>query len=81
MTVLFESVSRCPEPRCLPAWAARRPRGVSDTTLRARRDESADAGVFEEIAAEALAAYDSIIDLDLSEVSSDGSLHNALCGG
>jgi hypothetical protein len=36
--------------------------------------------VFEEIAAEALAAYDSIIDLDLSEVSSDGSLHNAPCG-
>ena len=42
---------------------------VSDTTLRARRDEWVDAGVFEQIATEALGAYDRIIGLDLSEVA------------
>ena len=33
---------------------------VSDTTLRARRDEWIEAGVFDDLAAEALAAYDRI---------------------
>ncbi len=54
---------------------------VSDTTLRARRDEWIRAEVFDKIAAEALAAYDRVIDLDLTEVSIDGSLHKAPCGG
>lgn len=51
---------------------------VSDTTLRGRRDEwiAADA-----LIAEALAAYDRIIELDLTEVSLDGSQHKAPCGG
>ena len=40
-------------------------RQVSDTTLRARRDEWIDAGVFEQLKAEALAAFDRIIGLDL----------------
>ena len=54
---------------------------VSDTTLRSRRDEWLDAGVFDQLAVEALAAYDRIIGLDLSEVAIDGSQHKAPCGG
>lgn len=54
---------------------------VSDTTLRGRRDEWIAAGVFDALIAEALAAYDRIIELDLSEVSLDGSQHKAPCGG
>jgi len=54
---------------------------VSDTTARARRDEWIAAGVFDAVAAEALAAYDKIIGLDLSDVSLDGSLHKSPCGG
>lgn len=54
---------------------------VSDTTLRSRRDEWIVAGVFDALAAEALAAYDRIIELDLSECAVDGSQHKAPCGG
>ena len=54
---------------------------VSDTTLRARRDEWTDAGVFDAVVSEALAAYDRIVGLDLSEVSVDGSQHKAPAGG
>lgn len=54
---------------------------VSDTTLRSRRDEWIAAGVFDALIAEALAAYDRIIELDLTEVSLDGSQHKAPCGG
>ena len=54
---------------------------VSDTTLRARRDEWTDVGVFDAVVSEALAAYDRIIGLDLSDVSVDGSQHKAPCGG
>ncbi|MCP5029156.1 MAG: IS5 family transposase [Actinomycetia bacterium] len=54
---------------------------VSDTTLRARRDQWIDAGVFDQLAAEALAAYDRILALDLEHVAIDGSLHKAPCGG
>jgi transposase len=54
---------------------------VSDTTLRARRDEWIDAGVFEQLKAEAMAAFDRIIELDLADVSVDGSLHKAPYGG
>lgn len=54
---------------------------VSDTTLRARRDEWLDAGVFDLLREHALHAYDKIIGLDLSEVAIDGSLHKAPCGG
>ena len=54
---------------------------VSDTTLRARRDEWIDAGVFDELYTEAVAAFDRICGLDLSEVSLDGSTHKAPCGG
>ena len=54
---------------------------VSDTTLRARRDEWIDAGVFEALKAEALAAFDRIVGLDLDDVALDGSLHKAPYGG
>ena len=54
---------------------------VSDTTLRARRDEWVTAGVFDQLRAHALHAYDRIIGLDLAEVAIDGSLHKAPCGG
>ncbi|WP_428118707.1 IS5 family transposase [Candidatus Poriferisodalis sp.] len=54
---------------------------VSDTTLRSRRDEWVAAGVFERIAAEAIAAYDRIVGLDLDDVCIDGSTHKAPCGG
>lgn len=56
-------------------------RQVSDTTLRARRDEWIDAGVFDALKTEALAAFDRIIGLDLDNVALDGSLHKAPCGG
>ncbi len=54
---------------------------VSDTTLRARRDEWIDAGVFDALAAETLAGYDRLIGLYLSFVAVDGSIHKAPCGG
>jgi transposase len=54
---------------------------VSDTTLRARRDEWIDAGVFEALKTEALAGFDRIVGLDLDDVALDGSLHKAPYGG
>ena len=54
---------------------------VSDTTLRARRDEWIEAGVFEDLVSEAIAAYDRIVGLDLAEVAVDGSAHKAPSGG
>jgi hypothetical protein len=56
-------------------------RRVSDTNLRARRDEWIAAGVFEQLKDEALAAFDRIIGLDLDDVALDGSLHKAPYGG
>lgn len=54
---------------------------VSDTTLRARRDEWLAAGVFDALADEAIAAYDRIVGLDLSDCAIDGSQHKAPTGG
>ncbi len=54
---------------------------MSDTTLRARRDEWIDAGVFESLKTEALAAFGVIIGLDLDHVALDGSLHKTPGGG
>lgn len=56
-------------------------RVVSDTTIRARRDEWEAAGVFGALVEEALRAYDKIIGLDLSEVAVDASQHKAPRGG
>jgi transposase len=53
----------------------------SETTLRNRRDEWLRAGVFDALVEQALAGYDKIIGLDLSEVSIDGSQHKAPFGG
>jgi len=47
-------------------------RQVSDTTLRARRDEWIAAGVFDQLRDHARHAYDRIIGLDLREVALDG---------
>ena len=54
---------------------------VSDTTLRARRDEWIDAGVFDELAEAMLASYHLEIGLELGDVAVDGSLQKAPCGG
>ncbi len=54
---------------------------ASETTLRGRRTHWLQAGVFDKLVEEAIAAYDRIIGLDLSEVAVDGSLHKAPCGG
>lgn len=54
---------------------------VSDTTLRSRRDEWIAAGVFDALKAEALAALDRVVGLDLDDVALDGSLHKAPYGG
>ena len=55
--------------------------GVGQATLRRRRDEWIAARVFEKLVNEAIAGYDRICGLDLSEGSVDGSLHKAPCGG
>jgi transposase len=54
---------------------------VSDTTARERRDEWTRAGVYDAIANEAIAAFDRVIGLELSDVAVDGSLHKSPCGG
>ena len=54
---------------------------VSDTTLRGRRNEWIDAGVFDELEHHARVAYDRIIEFDVDVVAIDGSLHKAPCGG
>src|SRR5664279_6555696 len=54
---------------------------VSDTTLRARRDEWESIGVFDMLVEEALSAYDKIIGLDLTETAVDGSQNKAPMGG
>ena len=64
------------------SWdVAARLSSASETTLRNRRTQWLTAGVFDKLVKEALAAYDRIIGLDLSEVAVDGSLHKAPCGG
>lgn len=54
---------------------------VSDTTLRARRNEWIAAGIFDTVCDQAIAAFDRIIGLDLDTVAIDGSLHKSPCGG
>ncbi|MFH1105457.1 MAG: IS5 family transposase [Actinomycetota bacterium] len=73
--ILFRLVTGC-------SWdvAGRLGRG-SETTLRNRRDEWIGAGIFDRLVEEAIAGYDKIIGLDLSEVSIDGSQHKAPFGG
>lgn len=54
---------------------------VSATTLRRRRDEWIHAGLFVELAALAVTAYDAMIGLDLVDVAVDGCITKAPCGG
>jgi len=54
---------------------------VSDTTLRARRNEWIAAGVFDDLMEHALAEYDRLIGIDTDHVSIDGSSQLAPGGG
>jgi transposase len=54
---------------------------VSDTTLRARRTEWVNAGVFQQLMEHALAEYDRLIGLDCDHVVIDGSAQLAPGGG
>jgi transposase len=54
---------------------------VSDTTVRARRDEWIEASVFQGTAFEAIEGYDKIIGLDFSDVAIDGSSQKSPAGG
>ena len=54
---------------------------MSDTTLRARRDEWVAAGIFEELAQALIDAYDATIGLAPAEALVDDSLHKAPRGG
>lgn len=56
-------------------------RQVSDTTLRARRDEWVNAGVFEDLMEHALSEYDRLIGINTDHVSIDGSSQLAPGGG
>jgi transposase len=55
--------------------------GVSDTTLRTRRDEWIAAGVFDALAETMVATYEGALGLDLDDAVVDGSIHKAPCGG
>jgi transposase len=54
---------------------------VSATTLRRRRDEWIAAGIMDDLATIALAAYDTMIGLDLTDLAVDGCITEAPCGG
>ncbi len=73
--ILFRLVTGC-------SWdvAGRLGKG-SETTLRRRRDQWWEAGVFDGLVDETLAGYDRLIGFDLTEVSIDGSQHKAPFGG
>lgn len=53
----------------------------SATTIRTRRDEWITAGIFDELEQLCLAAYDTMIGLELETVTVDGCLVKAPCGG
>ena len=54
---------------------------VSDTTLRSRRTEWVNAGVFHQLMEDCLAIYDDLIGIDTTDVSIDGSTQLAPGGG
>jgi hypothetical protein len=54
---------------------------VSDTTLRARRSEWVDAGVFDQLMEDALATYHELIGVAMCDVAIDGSVQLAPGGG
>ena len=53
-------------------------RQVSDTTLRARRDEWIEAGIFSQLIAHAMNAYQHVIGYDLNDVFIDGCNNDAI---
>ena len=53
----------------------------SATSIRTRRDEWIDAGIFAELEQICLNAYDKMIGLDLANLSVDGCIVKAPCGG
>ena len=53
----------------------------SATTIRHRRDEWIAAGVFEALEQLCLEAYDRIVGLDLGNLTVDGCIVKAPCGG
>jgi len=55
--------------------------GCSDRTIRRRLSEWADAGIAQQVHALALWAYDLMIGLELDDVSVDGCITKAPCGG
>lgn len=55
--------------------------GCSDRTIRRRLDEWAEKGVATEVLIAALDAYDTMIGLDLEDLSVDGSITKSPCGG
>src|ERR671915_141091 len=55
--------------------------GCSATTLRRRRDEWIEMGLMDALEGIALDAYDRIIGLELADVSVDGCVTKAPCGG
>lgn len=55
--------------------------GCSATTIRRRRDEWIDAGAFESLEQLCLEAYDRIVGLGLEDVTVDGCIVKAPCGG
>jgi transposase len=54
---------------------------VSDTTLRARRDEWEQSGLFQKLLVHALGAYHRVIGIDLTRLFIDGCNNRALQGG
>jgi len=54
---------------------------VSDTTLRARRTEWVNAGVFQQLMEDCLAIYHQLVGIDLADVAIDGSTQLAPGGG
>lgn len=53
----------------------------SATTIRRRRDEWITAGIFETLEQICLEAYDQIVGLDLEDITVDGCIVKAPCGG
>jgi transposase len=54
---------------------------VSDTTLRARRNEWVNAGVFHQLMEDCLAIYHQLVGIDMDDVAIDGSIQLAPGGG
>ena len=54
---------------------------VSDTTLRSRRDEWIEVGVFDQLVEIALALYEARIGLEPTDAALDASVHKAPAGG